>query len=72
MTKKNNPAALTRKLLALRKKIDSADLALLKALSARFRAVEKVGALKHAQGLPLYQKARWAEVVENRIHTAKK
>jgi chorismate mutase len=68
--KKNNPAKLAEQLLACRKKIDAADRALLAALSARFKAVEKVGKLKHAHGLPLYQKARWQEVVENRVQIA--
>jgi chorismate mutase len=72
VSKKNNPDALKTKLQALRKQIDAADRSLLSALGARFRAVEKVGTLKHAHGLPLYQKARWEEVVEDRVKTANK
>ena len=72
MTKKNKPTVLATQLQACRKKIDAADRALLSALGARFKAVEKVGVLKHAHGLPLYQKARWEEVVEDRVKTARK
>jgi chorismate mutase/prephenate dehydrogenase len=63
-------AKLAKSLQACRKKIDAADEALLKALGARFKAVTQVGILKNAHGLPLYQKARWEEVVKHRLERA--
>jgi chorismate mutase len=56
----------------VRDTIDSADQAILKALGARFKAVEKVGKIKRKYDMPLYQKARWQEVVEDRLNLAQK
>ena len=61
---------LSKELLALRKKIDAADRDLIAALSARFKVVERVGKLKVTHGLPIVQKARWAELVEDRVKQA--
>ena len=62
-----------QKALALcRRTIDEADQALFKALGQRFKAVEQVGRIKRKNKMPLYQKARWQEVVENRVKLAKK
>ncbi len=52
--------------------IDEADKVLLQALGSRFKAVEQVGKIKHRNQMPLFQKARWEEVVENRLKLAKK
>lgn len=60
-----------RTMAHLRKKIDRADQDLVRALAARFAAVEDIGALKLAQGLPLEQKARWSEVMRSRVSMGK-
>jgi chorismate mutase len=61
-----------RELKRLRKKIDQADKALIKAFSARFDAVEKVGNLKKKLKLPVVQKARWKELLADRLKRAKR
>jgi chorismate mutase len=61
-----------QELKRLRKKIDRADQALLKAFSARFQAVERVGDLKRKLGLPVVQKARWNELLQDRLKRAKR
>ena len=61
-----------QKLKRLRKKIDSADQKLLKALSQRFAAVERVGKLKKERKMPIVQKARWKELLVDRVKRAKK
>ena len=60
-----------KSLQGLRKKIDSADRKLFAALSQRMKAVEQVGKIKKTHDMPLYQKARWQEVVDNRLGQAK-
>jgi len=69
--KKQNTTVST-KLNALRKEIDAADQALLAALGTRFKSVKKVGSIKRANDLPVVQKNRWQEVVEDRLKRAKK
>jgi chorismate mutase len=61
----------SQELKRLRKKIDQADRALLKAFSDRFDAVEKVGNLKKKLKLPVVQKARWNELLADRLKRAK-
>jgi chorismate mutase len=61
-----------RELRRLRKKIDQADKALLQAFAKRFDAVEKVGKLKKKQNLPVVQKARWKELLTDRVKRAKR
>jgi chorismate mutase len=61
-----------RELKRLRGKIDQADKALLKAFSARFDAVTKVGKLKKKLNLPVVQKARWKELLSDRVKRAKR
>ena len=56
----------------LRNEIDRADQQLLMALSVRFQAVAKLGQLKKEFGLPVVQKSRWAEVLEDRLGRGKK
>jgi chorismate mutase len=51
----------------LRQVIDRADRALIQALGQRLQAVEKIGRIKRRLKLPLYQRARWNEVVEDRV-----
>ena len=63
---------LAKKLNALRIEIDSADKLMIDILKHRFQAVEKVGKLKVANGMPLQQKARWDEVVKDRLKRAAK
>jgi chorismate mutase len=61
-----------RELKRLRKKIDQADKALVQAFAKRFDAVEKVGKLKKKQNLPVVQKARWKELLADRVKRAKR
>ena len=73
MLKKVKPTISEKDAQALqdcRRTIDNADRALFSALSHRFKAVEKVGKIKHKNAMPLYQKARWQEVVKDRIEQA--
>jgi chorismate mutase len=67
MTKKTD-----QKLKRLRKKIDQADMAILKAFSSRFDAVGKVGKLKNKLNLPVLQKERWKELLGDRVKRAKR
>ena len=60
----------TSKLEALRLEIDSADRLLIQVLKHRFQAVKKVGTLKVAHELPLFQKERWNRLVEDRLKQA--
>ena len=69
---KSKKLPLEKTLASMRVKIDAADLQLLNALGDRFKAVEKVGKVKNQHGLPLYQKARWEAVVEDRLKKAKR
>ena len=59
--------AMIREISVLRRRIDRADLALLKAFSERFSAVEKLGRIKKKLKLPAKQKARWKEVMKDRL-----
>jgi chorismate mutase len=59
-----------KKLKKLRKKIDRADRMLMKALGARLATVERIGRIKIAEGMPLLQKARWSEVMAERLKIA--
>jgi chorismate mutase len=61
-----------QQLKRLRKKIDQADKDLIKAFSMRFDAVEKIGKLKKKQKLPVVQKARWKELITDRVKRAKR
>ena len=61
-----------QELKLLRKKIDRADKALLKAFAERFNAVRKVGKLKKKQNLPVVQKSRWKELLSDRVKRAKR
>lgn len=73
VAKPKHPGAKTgtnRSLKRLRTRIDRADRALLEALSARFRAVLEVGELKRELGLPVVQKNRWLELMEDRLRQA--
>jgi chorismate mutase len=54
----------------LRKRIDAADRALLKALGDRMAVVERIGRVKVAAGVPLLQKVRWKEVMAERLKIA--
>jgi chorismate mutase len=62
---------LQTNLKRLRKKIDRADRALFQALSLRTKAVTEIGHLKRRHGLPVLQKARWKEVMRERVKIAK-
>jgi chorismate mutase len=61
-----------RELKRLRRKIDQADKALVQAFARRFDAVEKVGKVKKKQNLPVVQKARWKELLTDRVKRAKR
>lgn len=69
--KKKMKSKTDQELKSLRKKIDQADKALIKAFSARFDAVGKVGKLKRKKNLPVVQKARWRELLADRVKRAK-
>jgi chorismate mutase len=60
-----------QELKRLRKKIDEADTALIRAFAARFDAVEKIGKLKKELKLQVIQKARWKELLADRLKRAK-
>jgi chorismate mutase len=55
----------------LRKRIDRADRALLKALQVRFETVQSVAEVKRVHGLPALQKSRWKEVQTSRMELGK-
>ena len=50
---------------ALRKQIDAIDARLVELLNARAACAVEIGRLKELAGLPVYQPAREAEVLEN-------
>lgn len=54
----------------LRKKVDAADRALMKALGRRMETVRRIGQIKVAAGMPLLQKTRWSEVMKERLKAA--
>jgi chorismate mutase len=56
----------------LRKKVDAADRALMKALGARMATVKHIGKIKVAAGMPLLQKIRWNAVMDERLKAAGK
>ena len=72
MNKSHAKPGTARALKKLRRKIDRADRRLLGALGARFRTVREIGRIKIAQGLPLLQKARWSEVMAERLKIARR
>lgn len=61
-----------KRIQSLRKKIDQADRAVLRALKVRFEIAEKIGKIKIAEKMPLYQKSRWLELLEGRLKMASK
>ena len=50
---------------AVRGRIDAIDAALVRLLNARAACAQEIGRLKAACGMPVYQPAREAEVLEN-------
>jgi chorismate mutase len=58
------------KLNRLRSKIDAADRALLKALSGRMKTVLEIARYKQKHDLPLVQKGRWKQLMQNRKELA--
>lgn len=50
---------------ALRKQIDAIDAKLVELLNARAACAVEIGHLKESSGMPVYQPAREAEVLEN-------
>jgi chorismate mutase len=63
--------ASSRELAALRVRIDRADRRLFAALADRFGAVERIGAIKRREGLPVLQKRRWQELRRDRLRRAR-
>ena len=55
-----------KKLKSLRRKIDRADRALLRALGDRQATVARIGKLKAQAGIAAHQKSRWAQVIRER------
>lgn len=56
----------------LRKQLDQIDIDLLNILATRMKISKDIGDYKKANNIPPLDKARWNEVVESRIETAKK
>ena len=70
--KKLTEAQLKKAFKKFRTEIDSADRMILNSFARRFKDVNQVGKIKHALDLPIYQKARWDEVVLDRVKMAKR
>lgn len=62
---------MDEELKKLREEIDSADEAIITALSKRMETVKKVGALKAAHNIPPLDQARWQKVLESKKSLAK-
>ena len=58
------------KMRRLRSRIDRADRKLFQALGERFQAVQELGVLKRKLGIPVLQKTRWKEVMQERLALA--
>lgn len=56
----------------LRNSINLLDSAIINILAERMRIVTKVGKYKKQQNIPALDKARWQEVLSNKMDTAKK
>jgi chorismate mutase len=56
-----------KKLERLRKEIDGLDKNLLQTLRKRFKIVEKISKIKKKLKLPAHQKARWEEMLKERV-----
>lgn len=59
-----------RELEGLRARIDEVDHALLRALAQRLSLAERIGALKNAHDVQLFQRARWRQVYQSRLEEA--
>ena len=70
MSVRSSSKSFQSRLKKLRKKIDVSDRALLKALGSRMATVERVGRIKVAAGIPLLQKTRWKDLMEERLKIA--
>ena len=63
----NKGLATVRKIELLRGKIDKLDGRLILLLKQRFQIVEQIGALKKELGIPIFQKSRWTQLIQDRI-----
>ena len=63
-------AAADRALDPLRRKIDDIDHDLISLLSQRMAISKRIASVKRDAHLPVYQQARWADVVSDRLHQA--
>ena len=66
MTAKSNDQAIEE----ARSEIDLLDQQLISLLNQRFVAIEKLGALKRQQGLPIFQPERWENSRQRRRNLA--
>ena len=57
----------TQKLKTLRLQIDKIDKNIISQLAARMRISKKIGEVKRQNNIPIVQKARWNELMKNRI-----
>lgn len=61
------PSDLTR----LREQLDVIDTQILKLLSQRMKISKDIGAIKQAHNMPIFQPARWQQVLDNQIAAAR-
>lgn len=59
-------------LAVLRRRIDAVDAEIVKALGARYRLAERIGALKSRQSLPTLDPAREAVIVREAVRAARR
>lgn len=60
------------KLKKLRNEIDVLDRALFKLLKKRFKLVHQIGAIKKKEGIPVFQKARWEDMLKEHVRRGHK
>lgn len=60
------------KLYSLRKTIDSIDTDIIKLIAKRMQTAQEIGEYKKKYKLPVFDSARWHDVLKNRIAEAKK
>jgi len=61
-----------QKLQNLRKEIDIIDKDIIKLLYKRMQIVKHIGIYKRINNLPIFDQKRWNDVLDNRLHQAKK
>jgi chorismate mutase len=64
--------ATHKSLKAARSKIDKIDRKIITQLAARMRVCHKIGLIKSKGKIPVIQKARWNDVMKDRLKYSKK